>query len=89
MQSHIHLSPEETSLILSLIVCTCPPLSPAGTNFIEITLAMLLACPFLIRYVTGYNCLLRLLYTVEPPNSGHVGTRLFREVVLSSELKMY
>ena len=30
------------------------------------------------------------VYTVEPPNNGHVGTRhfvLYREVVLSSEVK--
>ena len=30
------------------------------------------------------------IYTVEPPNNGHIGTRhfvLYREVVLSSEVK--
>ena len=38
--------------------------------------------------VLGY-ILYQCLYTVEPPNHGHVGTRhfvLYREVVLSSEV---
>lgn len=48
MQSQMYLTNDETSVILSLITCTCPPFSPAGVQFIQITLAMLLACPFLI-----------------------------------------
>ncbi|CAI8032929.1 Integrator complex subunit 2, partial [Geodia barretti] len=47
-QSQMYLTTEETSVILSLIVCSCPPYSPAGVHFIQITLATLLACPFLI-----------------------------------------
>ena len=48
-QTQMYLLEEEAASILSLIACTCPPFSPAGVRFIEVTLCVLLACPFLIR----------------------------------------
>ena len=49
----MYLKEEEAAAILSLIVCTCPPFSPAGVHFVEVTLCVMLACPFLIRYSGG------------------------------------
>ena len=60
LQSQMYLTNEETAVILSLITCTCPPFSPAGVRFIQITLSMLLACPFLIRWPAVIITLLKL-----------------------------
>ena len=48
-QAQMYLKEEEAGAILSLITCSCPPFSPAGVSFVETTLCVLLACPFLIR----------------------------------------
>ena len=50
VQAQMYLTSEETAAILNLIACTCPPFSPAGVQFVEVSLCVLLACPFLIRY---------------------------------------
>ena len=49
VQAQMYLTSEETAAILNLIACTCPPFSPAGVQFVEVSLCVLLACPFLIR----------------------------------------
>ena len=48
VQAQMYLTSEETAAILNLIACTCPPFSPAGVQFVEVSLCVLLACPFLI-----------------------------------------
>ena len=48
----MYLKEEEAAAILRHIICTCPPFSPAGVHFVEVTLCVMLACPFLIRYRT-------------------------------------
>lgn len=48
IQAQMYLTSEETAAILNLIVCTCPPFSPAGVQFVEVSLCVLLACPFLV-----------------------------------------
>lgn len=49
VQAQMYLTSEETAAILNLIACTCPPFSLAGVQFVEVSLCVLLACPFLIR----------------------------------------
>eukprot|EP00731_Ephydatia_muelleri_P025979 Em0018g79a len=48
VQAQMYLTSEETAAILNLIACTCPPFSLAGVQFVEVSLCVLLACPFLI-----------------------------------------
>ena len=49
IQAQMYLKDEEAAIILGPIACSCPPFSPAGVRFVEVTLCILLACPFLIR----------------------------------------
>ena len=47
----MYLTNDESSALLHLITCSCPPFSSAGVQFIELALSILLTCPFLIKYV--------------------------------------
>lgn len=58
-QTQMYLKEEEAAAILSHIICTCPPFSTAGVRFIEVTLCVMLACPFLISIDGCENAVVR------------------------------
>jgi hypothetical protein len=61
IQVHLYLTNEESSALLNLITCTCPPFSSAGVRFIQVGLCLLLSCPFLINSTEGESAVVRWL----------------------------